>query len=36
MTAVESVFKPSRILCPIDTSELSELVLKYAAAAALA
>ncbi len=31
-----AVFKPSRILCPIDFSELSDLALKYAAAGALA
>jgi nucleotide-binding universal stress UspA family protein len=29
-------FKPSRILCPIDFSELSRLALKYAAAGARA
>jgi len=28
------VFKPSRILCPIDFSDLSRLALKYAAAGA--
>jgi nucleotide-binding universal stress UspA family protein len=31
-----SPFKPSRILCPIDFSELSRLALKYAAAGARA
>jgi nucleotide-binding universal stress UspA family protein len=36
MSDIHSIFQPSRILCPMDTSELSELALRYAAAAALA